>query len=153
MKVVEFWLDEHWLFGSYIWKELYKVRARTSGSVGLLPAAAMEKNGGAGGDEMRPLMDELESISASVHAKHKRLMILSIVGQSQDGTISRSQRQSNDRLIVWCGETGATCVEVLSAFDDRSDGAPVFRFKNDLHWSPLAHAVAAKEIAKRFVLD
>lgn len=150
MKAFDFWLDETWLFGSYMWKELYKVRERMSGGKVPLPAAVGEKSGGAAGDAIRPLLDELESISVFVREKHTRLMVLSIVGQDRDGTISSSQRLSNDQLLAWCRETGTTCVEVLSAFDARSGGAPVLRFKNDLHWSPLAHRVAAEEIAKRF---
>lgn len=150
MMAVDFWLDEHWSFGSYVWKELYKLRERMSGGKVPVPAAVVEKSRGAGGDTIRPLLDELDSIRVFVRAKHTRLMVLSIVGQDRDGTISPSQRQSNDRLLAWCRETGVECVEVLSAFDARSGGAPVFCFKNDLHWSPLAHRVAAEEMAKRF---
>ena len=153
MMAVDFWLDEHWAVGSYVWKELYKLRERMSGGKVPLPAAVVEKSSGAGGDTIRPLLDELESIRAFVREKQTRLMVLSIVGQDQDGTISHSQRRSNDRLLEWCRATGVTCVEVLFAFEARSGGAPVFRFKNDLHWSSLAHAVAAEEMAKRFAHD
>jgi hypothetical protein len=153
MMAVDFWLDEHWSFGSYLWKELYKARERMSGGAISLLAPVVEKSGSAGGDTIRPLLDELESIRAFVRGKHSRLMVLSIVGQDREGTISRSQRQANDRLLAWCRETGVECVEVLSAFDARSGGAPVFRFKNDLHWSLLAHRVAAEELAKRFGPD
>lgn len=150
MMAVDFWLDEHWSFGSYLWKELYKARERMSGGAVSLPAPVAEKSGSAGGGTIRPLLDELESIRAFVREKRHRLIVLSIIGQDREGTISRPQRQSNDRLLAWCRETGVECVEVLPAFDARAGGAPVFRFKNDLHWSPLAHRVAAEELAKRF---
>ena len=153
MMAADFWLDEYWSFGSYLWKELYKARERMSDGVVPLPAPVVEQSGSVGGDTIRPLLDELESIGVFVREKHSRLMVLSIVGQDRDGTISRSQRQSNDRLLAWCREIGVECVEVLPAFDTRSGGVPVFRFKNDLHWSPLAHRVAAEEMAKRFSHD
>ena len=67
--------------------------------------------------------------------------------------MSTSQRQSNGQLIARCRETWTESVEVLSTFDARSGGASVYRFTNDLHWSSLAHRVAAEEMVKRFSRD
>lgn len=153
MMAVDFWLDEHWSFGAYAWKELYKARERMSGGAAPVLTTVVEKSLDAGGDAIRPLLDELELIRAFVRGKPTRLMVLSIVGQERDGTISPSQRQSNGRLMAWCRETGTECVEVLSAFDARSGRAPIYRFTNDRHWSPLAHRVAAEEVAKYFRHD
>lgn len=86
------------------------------------------------------LLNELESISAFVHEKCARLIILAIVGKDRDETISGFQRLAHDCQLSWCRETGIKCVEVLSAFNARSGCAPIFRFLSTIAGFPATGA-------------
>ena len=67
---------------------------------------------------------------------------MAAVGTDSDRYVfDKPQRLLND----WCRQRGVAVVDLLPVFERESDSSRLF-FRNDIHWTTAAHALAAKHI-------
>ena len=99
-------------------------------------------------NRLHALLYELEKMAQFIRRKQKHFIVLLINSQEERGDFSEAETQYNRVVMIKCLELNLTCVDVLPKLISNSKGEPVFRFENDGHWSPSAHDLASKEIAR-----
>lgn len=100
---------------------------------------------------LEPLLVELERLARLAESRDRRAVLLLTSPQSSSGSFDARVRLFH-RVVVEHGERlGLLVVDPLPRFQEVAAGAPVLRFEEDHHWSPLAHRLAAEVLAERLL--
>lgn len=97
----------------------------------------------------QPALAELTRANRLVRAHGARLVVLVINGQQADGTFLPVEHVYNRILAEHCASEGILFVDPLPELERSAAGRAVYRFDQDLHWTPEAHAVAAATLGRR----
>jgi len=100
---------------------------------------------------LEPLLVELERLARLAQSRDLPAVVLLTSPQSSAGGFEARVRLFH-RVVVEHGERlGLAVVDPLPRFQEVAAGAPVLRFEEDHHWSPLAHRLAAEVLAERLL--
>jgi len=143
---------ERLLFGSraiIYFKKLYdNIKVRLSVFKG--PLVSIRDRLGLGGpptdDVFYSMMRELEIIGDFLAQRNIPLVVLLINEQDRDGSYTY-QQEMNEIIKEYHNHSGWLIIDPLPALKNASRGEPLMRFRDDGHWTPLAHEIAATEIA------
>jgi hypothetical protein len=92
----------------------------------------------------QPAFDEILQTHDWLQERQIPLVVLIINHQESNGEMNATQ--FNRLIRSFCTEHGIHVVDPLPELRARSAGAPVLRFSGDMHWTPLAHQIAAGQL-------
>jgi SGNH hydrolase-like domain, acetyltransferase AlgX len=141
LREVDLWLKDH-----------LRLPARILASVGprLWPERTIPWDLGARpqykDSDYQPALDELAQLHSSLAERGIPLVILLVNHQEADGSFSPDEFRYNDRVTRFCRERDLPLADPLPRFVSEANHRPIFRTPSDMHWTPLAHRIAAREV-------
>lgn len=146
LREVDYWLNEHLQLGAHVLSRarlIYEMMNRRPGDSGDAAAAADPERIRR---DMKPALEELAATHREVVAQGVLFIVLMINMQQADGTF-RPQDAIYNRIVAGeCRRDGMTCIDLLPELARRASGRPIFRTPHDQHWTPGAHALAARAL-------
>ena len=97
---------------------------------------------------VKPLLNELSIIAQLASKRNVKLYFLLVNHQEPDGRFSQLEQNYSAAVLNYADSLGIPCINPTPALQNASGGKPIFRFRNDHHWSAAAHQLVAKEILK-----
>jgi lysophospholipase L1-like esterase len=98
--------------------------------------------------DYQPALDELAQLHAALSAQGIPMVLLLVNHQDADGSFSRDELRYNEHVARFCRARDLPLVDPLPRFVAESQGKPVLRTPSDMHWTPLAHRIAAQEVMR-----
>ncbi len=138
----DYWLNQHFQLGAHV--------LRRASLMGLMPRRVpdvLEETDPARIREMmQPTLDEVSAAHrfAVTHATPFIVLLANL--QLPDGTYSPLENQYNKIVEEFCRQSGISYVDPLPELVRQSGGRPIFRTVHDQHWTPAAHAIAARAV-------
>jgi hypothetical protein len=94
----------------------------------------------------QPVLDELAAMHTALAARGIPLVLLLVNAQEPDGSFGPDEPAFNAFVRRFCEETDLPLADPLPRFVAEGQGKPLFRTPTDMHWTPLAHQIAAQEV-------
>jgi hypothetical protein len=101
---------------------------------------------------MKPTLDELSASQSFATDNKTPFIVLLANPQLPDGHFSPLESVYNSIVTEHCRTHGIRCIDLLPALIRESGGRPIFRTPHDAHWTPAAHALAARVLADSLTL-
>lgn len=98
--------------------------------------------------EYQPALDELGQLRDALAARGIPLVILLVNAQQADGSFLPDEQRYNELVARFCAERGIPLANPLPRLLAEGKGQPIFRTPTDMHWRPLAHRIAAREVMR-----
>ena len=95
---------------------------------------------------MQPALTELSAAHAFAAARHVPFIVLLANPQLPDGSYSPLESFYNSIVIERCRNEAIRYVDLLPTLMREAGGRPMFRTAHDQHWTPAAHALAARAL-------
>ena len=99
-----------------------------------------------------PVVEEIGKLDGLARDANARLIVLPINAQEPDGTFSEHETTYNSILREFCLGQKILFVDPLPSLVEEAKGRPLYRFKNDGHWTAAADALAAG-LLEQAILD
>jgi hypothetical protein len=96
--------------------------------------------------DFEPVFDELAQLHAALDARGLPLVILLVNAQLETGDFLPDEPEVNAIVAEFCEHDGVPFADPLPRFRSELHGQPVLRTPSDMHWTPLAHEMAAHEV-------
>jgi len=96
--------------------------------------------------DYQPALDELAQLHATLAERGIPLVILLVNHQAADGSFSPDELRYNAHVARFCSSRDLPLADPLPRFFAEGKGQPVFRTPSDIHWTPLAHRIAARDV-------
>ena len=96
--------------------------------------------------DYQPVLDELAQLHATLAERSIPLVILLVNHQEADGNFSSDELRYNAHVARFCSARDLPLADPLPRFVAEGKGQPVFRTPSDMHWTPLAQRIAAREV-------
>jgi lysophospholipase L1-like esterase len=141
---IDLWLDRNFYLGADLMNGIQRAREGLEGhatSATPLVRAKAERILG-------PLLEEVVRLNEVAASNETTLVILLVNGQEANGDFSPDDEVLNAVIADLADENGIPWVDPLPSLRRESGGQAVFRLPHDFHWSPSAHILVAKELAK-----
>lgn len=100
---------------------------------------------------LEPLLHELELLHESASSRGVPAVALLISPQGPNGGFAERDRIFHRVVRARADAIGLAWVDPLPRLQEAADGAPVLRFEEDHHWTPLAHRLAAEVLAEHLL--
>ena len=97
--------------------------------------------------DYQPVFDELAQLQRELAQHHVPLVLLLVNQQEADGSFLPQELHYNELVTRFCRAQALPLVNPLPRFVADAKGEAVIRIPSDNHWSPLAHELAANEVA------
>lgn len=141
---IDYWLNQHFQLGAHILYHARRVYEALNPPVFVADSRSLDANQIR--RDMQPALDEMETMHRDATVLHVPFVVLMINMQRKDGTF-RPQDSIYNRIVAdECRRETLTCVDLLPELRRRASGRPVFRTPHDQHWTPEAHALAARAL-------
>lgn len=101
--------------------------------------------------DYKPVLLEIGKLDRLAREAGARLIVLAINAQEPDGQFSEHEPIYNSLLQAYCLAQKILFVDPLPSLVAAAGGKPIYRFENDGHWTPAAHALAADLLEKTIV--
>ena len=98
--------------------------------------------------DYQPALDELAQLHATLSERGIPMVLLLVNPQDADGSFSSEERRYNEYLARFCRARHLPMVDPMARFVSEARGKPVLRTPGDMHWTPLAHRIAAQEVMR-----
>lgn len=98
--------------------------------------------------DYQPVFDELAQLQTALAARGIPMVLLVVNHQEADGSFSRDEFRYNEHVARFCRSHDLPMVDPLARFVAEAKGKPVLRTPSDMHWTPLAHRIAAREVLR-----
>ena len=95
-----------------------------------------------------PVLEELGKLDRLTRDADAHLIVFPINAQEPDGAFSEHETIYNSILREFCVAQKILFVDPLPSLVEEAKGRPLYRFKNDGHWTPAAHTLAAGLLEK-----
>ncbi|HLQ58605.1 MAG TPA: GDSL-type esterase/lipase family protein [Gemmatimonadales bacterium] len=140
LRSVDYWLNLHFQLGAHILR-------RASVILGAMPRDSMNEADSTWiRGAMQPALDELAAAHGFAAARHVPFLVLLANAQLPDGSYSPLEWLYNAIVIERCKKEGIRYIDLLPTLVRSSAGPPIFRTPHDQHWTPAAHALAARAL-------
>ena len=142
---VQFFLLENFRFGAWVWLSAAR----------LMPAGlSRQRNAGRSAleDLFPELLEEIRRMNEHALAHGQRFVVMLIPYQQPDGSFSEAVRKQNALVADYCIAQRIPVFDPLALLEENSRDAVYRVTPDDYHWSPLAHDLAARGLA-RFLAD
>jgi lysophospholipase L1-like esterase len=96
--------------------------------------------------DYQPVLDELTQLHTALAERGIPLVLLLVNHQDADGRFSPDEFRYNEHVTRFCRARDLPLADPLARFAAEGKGRPVFRTPSDMHWTPLAHQIAAEEV-------
>ena len=100
----------------------------------------------------QPVLDEVLALRETLGRHGIGLVVLLVNQQETDGSFASIEYECNRIVAEFADRNGILLLDPLARLVEVAGGAPVLRFPDDLHWTPLAHRVVAEELLDRIFL-
>lgn len=100
---------------------------------------------------LEPLLVELELLHRSASSRGIPVVALLISPQSPSGGFADRDRSFHRIVRARADAIGLPWVDPLPRLQEAAAGAPLLRFDEDHHWTPLAHRLAAEILAEHLL--
>lgn len=142
LRDLEWFLDMHWHTAAYFMQLGARARQALSHSDDASSPPPAEET-------LAPLLQELLTSKALADSVGIPMVVLLINPQEEDGTFAERENEYNAAVKDFAAAHDIDVVDPLPRLESLAEeDNPVFRLKDDRHWSPAAHAIAAEELAK-----
>ena len=98
--------------------------------------------------DYQPVLDELAQLHAALAARGIPMVLLLVNHQDADGSFSGDELRYNEHVARFCRARDLPLADPLARFVAEAAGRPIFRTPSDMHWTPLAHQIAAQEVMR-----
>ena len=140
LRDLDYWLNLHLQLGAHILR-------RASTILGIVPKTSVNESDPAWiRRAMQSALDEVSSAQRFAVAKRVPFLLLLANPQLPDGSYSPLESIYNGLVIARCKRDGMRYIDMLPILAKESAGRPVFRTMHDQHWTPQAHALAARAV-------
>ena len=140
LRKLDYWLNRHFHLGAHLLR-------RGSTILGAMPKDSVNESDPAWiRRAMQPALRELSQAHQFVAARHLPFLVLLANPQLPDGSYSPLETLYNGLVIERCRQDGMRYIDMLPTLFRESRGRPIFRTVHDQHWTPAAHALAAKAV-------
>jgi lysophospholipase L1-like esterase len=140
LRSLDYWLNLHLQLGAHILR-------RGSAIIGAMPRDSVNEADSAWiRHAMQPALTELSAAHAFAAARHVPFIVLLANPQLPDGSYAPLESRYNEIVIERCRQEGIRYLDMLPALVRESGGRPLFRTVHDQHWTPAAHALAARAL-------
>jgi hypothetical protein len=95
---------------------------------------------------MQPTLEELSQAHRFAVAHAIGFIVLFANPQRPDGSYSPLESIYNEVVAERCRAEGIRSIDLLPTLVRESGGRAIFRTAHDLHWTPAAHALAARAL-------
>ena len=140
LRNLDYWLNRHLQLGAHLLR-------RGSTLLGALPKDSVNES-----DPewirraMQPALQELSAAHQFASVQHVPFLVLLANPQLPDGSYSPLETLYNGIVIERCRRDDIRFIDMLPTLVKESAGRPVFRTVHDQHWTPAAHALAARAV-------
>lgn len=140
LRGVDYWLNQHLQLGAHILH-------RASLLLGMLPKDSVNESDPTWiRRSMAPTLEEVSAAHRFAVAHGVPFLLLLANPQLPDGSYSPLETIYNGIVIERCRHDGIRYIDLLPTLARESGGRPVFRTAHDQHWTPAAHALAARAV-------
>lgn len=142
------WLKQHYYTGAYVLDQAMKLVRKIGRRIEKARRAKAEEGDQRVERKLAGLLAELEGLSAAARGAGAELIVLLVSHQEDDGSFAAVEADYNAVVKRACDHLALTCLDLLQDFIDHARGRPVLKLETDHHWSPAAHDLAARALAK-----
>jgi lysophospholipase L1-like esterase len=145
LRSLDFFLADHFYFGAHT---LRASRSATEKAMSYIQGEFSRRTLSDIQKLLEPLLREIEKMHELCASLNIRLVVMLVNEQEEDGSFKLIEKQYNKVVESFCRDLGVNVADPLPVFEELARGKPIFRQKDDHHWSSLAHKVAAKELLR-----
>jgi hypothetical protein len=140
LRSVDYWLNLHLQLGAHILR-------RATMILGAMPRDTVNEADPAWiRRAMQPALEELAAAHRFAVERRVPFIVLFANPQLLDGSYSPLESLYNGIVIERCRQEHIRFIDMLPALVRESGGRPIFRTAHDQHWTPAAHALAARAV-------
>ena len=133
---IGFWIDRYWQLAGHTLHAIDKLASERRNR-GTNERVSLDS-------AMAPMTQELSRLIRFADSSHVPMVVLFVNFQEADGSYHRDQFAYNAILRRVTDEHHLCVIDPLPVFLAAAKGQPTFRFPHNQHWSPAAHALAAR---------
>jgi hypothetical protein len=143
LRNLDYWMNQHFQLGAHVLR-------RASLILGTIPRESPDELNETDPQRinamMQPALEELSQAHRFSVAHAVSFIVLFANPQRPEGSYSPLERIYNDVVAERCQAEGISYIDLLPTLVRESHGRPVFRTAHDQHWTPAAHALAARTL-------
>ena len=140
LRNLDYWLNRHFQLGAHILR-------RATIVIGAMPQDSVNEADPAWiRRAMQPALGEIAAAHRTAVAQHVPFLVLFANPQLPDGRYAPLESLYNSIVSESCRRERMRCIDLLPALERESAGRPIFRTAHDQHWTPAAHALAARAV-------
>jgi lysophospholipase L1-like esterase len=96
--------------------------------------------------DYQPALDELAQLHDTLAARRIPLVLLLVNAQNEDGSFLADETRINALVTRFCAARDLPVADPLPRMIEEARGRPLYRTPSDLHWTALAHQIAAQQV-------
>jgi lysophospholipase L1-like esterase len=144
---IDLWLSEHFYFGALAWKLLGKQLDDRKHCGTDKPTGRKLSRKQKLAAELSGVTSTLAETASYLQVRNIEFIVMLIVSQDTDGSISKKQRDTVNELERQLASHPINIFNSLPLLSAAEPPSPRFRFKGDEHWNKAAHALIGRALA------